>query len=56
MLRVRHPNIKVLYLREDTDDTAARSGTGEALAPVIQKPFTPLALAHKVRAVLDGAS
>jgi two-component system, cell cycle sensor histidine kinase and response regulator CckA len=55
-LRVRHPTLKVLYVSGYTDDAVVRHGIVEATDAFLQKPFTPLALARKVRAVLDGSA
>jgi two-component system, cell cycle sensor histidine kinase and response regulator CckA len=53
-LRVRHAGLKVLYVSGYTDDAVVRHGIVEATDAFLQKPFTPLALARKVRAILDG--
>jgi hypothetical protein len=37
-----------------TDDAVVRHGVIEAQTAFLQKPFTPHALAQKVRDVLDG--
>ena len=52
-LRVAHPGIKVLYVSGYTDDAVVRHGVREAETAFLQKPFTPEALARKVREVLD---
>lgn len=48
-----HPEIRVLYMSGYTDDTVIRNGEIEANAAFLQKPFSPDALARKVREVLD---
>jgi PAS domain S-box-containing protein len=53
-LRARHPGLKVLYVSGYTDDAVVRHGIVEATDAFLQKPFSPLALARKVRAILDG--
>jgi PAS domain S-box-containing protein len=52
-LRKRLPGLRVLYLSGYTDDTVVRHGIVEGTDPFLQKPFTPVALAQKVRAILD---
>ncbi|HYL82326.1 MAG TPA: response regulator, partial [Candidatus Acidoferrum sp.] len=54
LLRVHCPGLKVLFMSGYTDDAMLRYGVSEAAAAFLQKPFSPLALARKVREVLDG--
>ena len=43
----------MLYITGYTDEAVIQHGVAEGTDTVLQKPFTPLALARKVRAVLD---
>jgi PAS domain S-box-containing protein len=53
-LKAAAPGLKVLFMSGYTDDAVLRHGLIEAEMAFIQKPFTPLSLATKVRQVLDG--
>jgi PAS domain S-box-containing protein len=48
----KHPDTKVLYMSGYTDNTVAHCGVLDEGTTFIQKPFTVLALAAKVREVL----
>jgi len=50
----RHPGMKVLYMSGYTNDAVLHHGIAAEDVNFIQKPFTPRALAGKVREVLDG--
>jgi CheY-like chemotaxis protein len=51
-LRAERPSLKVLYMSGYTDDAVVRHGIVEADTAFIQKPFTAVALARKVKEVL----
>jgi len=48
------PEIKVIYMSGYTDDVIAHHGVLDPGIQFVQKPFSPSALALKVRQVLDG--
>jgi two-component system cell cycle sensor histidine kinase/response regulator CckA len=51
-----HPETKVLYIAGYTSDALNRHNMTEPSTAFLQKPFTPDALARRVRAVLDAPS
>ena len=53
LLRSR-PQLKVLYVSGYTDDEIFRRGVLEQGIPFLQKPFSPDALARKVRETLEN--
>jgi two-component system cell cycle sensor histidine kinase/response regulator CckA len=53
-LRQFCPRTKLLYMSGYTDDSVVRFGVKTAGLAYLEKPFTPDALAHKVRSVLDN--
>lgn len=52
-LSALRPSIRVLYMSGYTDEAIVRTGVLDEGKPFLQKPFTPLQLAKKIRAVLD---
>jgi PAS domain S-box-containing protein len=54
-LRLRHPNLRVLYMSGYTDDAVLQHGISQAEMHFLQKPFSMSLLTSKVRAVLDEA-
>jgi two-component system, cell cycle sensor histidine kinase and response regulator CckA len=54
-LAAKRPETRVLFVSGYTDDAIVRHGVLEPGIHYLEKPFTPDALARKVRAVLDGA-
>ena len=54
LLAPLRPGMKALFMSGYTDDSIVRSGVLEATAAFLQKPFTPVTLARKVREVLDS--
>ena len=50
------PDLSVLYMSGYTDDAVIRHGVLGAGTAFLQKPFTPAALAHRVRETLDVAA
>jgi PAS domain S-box-containing protein len=53
-LAADHPRLPVLFTSGYTDDAVVRYGVREAEVAFLPKPFTPLALATRVREVLDS--
>jgi PAS domain S-box-containing protein len=49
-----HPETRVLFLSGYTDDAVLRHGVRQAEAAFLQKPFTPSALAQRIRDVLEA--
>jgi CheY-like chemotaxis protein len=52
-LTAQHPNLRVLYMSGYTYNVFAENGTLEDGISFLQKPFTPKALAQRVREALD---
>jgi two-component system, cell cycle sensor histidine kinase and response regulator CckA len=53
-IRANRPDIRVLYVSGYTSDALVRHGVEQGVDSFLQKPFTPLTLARKVRMVLDA--
>jgi PAS domain S-box-containing protein len=53
-LRAAEPRLKVLFMSGYTDDAVIRHGISQLGEAFLQKPFSPLALAQKVREMLDA--
>ena len=49
----RRPKIKVLYMSGYTDNAIVRRGVLDPGTPFLQKPFSPISLARKVKEVLE---
>lgn len=55
-LKTTQPDLKVLFTSGYTDDALAQHGVMEADIEFLAKPYTPAALAQKVRLMLDSES
>jgi nitrogen-specific signal transduction histidine kinase len=53
---VRHPEAKILFMSGYTDDAVVQHGVLTQEVTLLRKPFTPYALAARVRDVLDGVA
>jgi two-component system, cell cycle sensor histidine kinase and response regulator CckA len=51
--RTRFPQLKILFMTGYTDDEVVHAGVASGRVDLIEKPFTIVALAAKVRSVLD---
>jgi signal transduction histidine kinase len=55
-LMADHPGLKILFMSGYTDDTIAHHGMLDPGIELLLKPYTPAALARKVRELLDTPS
>lgn len=55
-LKTRYPNLKILFTSGYTDDAILAHGVPEPGVEFLPKPYTPAALARKVRHLLDEKS
>jgi two-component system cell cycle sensor histidine kinase/response regulator CckA len=53
-LKATYPGLKILFTSGYTDDAIAQHGVLEAGVQFLSKPYTPAALARRVRAMLDN--
>jgi two-component system cell cycle sensor histidine kinase/response regulator CckA len=49
-----HPGVRVLFVSGYTDYAGVQHGVLQEGVNFLQKPFSPIALAHRVREVLDS--
>jgi len=54
VLASTHPDMKVLFMSGYTDDSTLQHGVLNPGTAFLQKPFTPAALARKIRDLLDS--
>lgn len=48
------PDMKVLYISGFPDDAIVQFGIHQSQVAFLPKPFTPKALVHKIRSILDS--
>ena len=54
-VRAKWPALRVIYISGYTSDAVVQEGVAASAVSFLSKPYTPLRLAHLVRAVLDAA-
>lgn len=54
-IRISHPDVKILFTSAFTENAIVHHGVLNAGIVLLQKPFTPSAMANKVREVIDGS-
>ncbi len=54
LIKAKHPTLKVLFMSGYTEDQISEKGVQNKEINFIQKPFSPLELAKKVRQILDA--
>jgi CheY-like chemotaxis protein len=52
-MRVRHPHVRILYISGYTGDSLTQQNLAGPGVGFLQKPFAPMALARRVREILD---
>ncbi|MEI9960901.1 MAG: hypothetical protein WDM76_07130 [Limisphaerales bacterium] len=55
-VQASHPHTKILFTSAYTENAIVHQGVLDKGVTLLQKPFTPSALAHKLREVLDQPS
>jgi len=53
-VRALYPHTKILFTSAYTENAITHQGVLDKGVALLQKPFTPSSLAHKVREVLDN--
>jgi len=53
-IRASHPETKILFTSAYTENAILHQETLDSGVAILQKPFTPSTMAHKIREVLDN--